>query len=406
MLLFTWRIRLKGVAVDGCRRLLATQAKQSWKAMSDTERSVWTQLAWTEDKWNGADKSPAVNKWDSLDAAQKSAVMYGLKLDESEWNALVDDEKFWATEITSKRSAIAASPPVTTVKSVASSIAWTALKIVGPAARAMSGPRSHPALNLAGQLLGHSTTLLDEFADPVIIPSDGIETVLYLDDSGSMDAHLYEGKAALDTISPLLQGTSVRILKFGTGKTVLSPRDNSFSTALTCLNWDAKSGSTYMWKMIQDDVMQRYRPSPSPGGAQQGKLRLIVITDGFDTQSPGEYRGIRGMDPMMRTLLAKNYNVEFHIIVLGKHSGAGNIQALKRYQSLAEATGGGYLALNGNDLFFNEKSPAVKNFVSSLEASNDSRGSASLRRKQRQEYLKAAAEGRREKFDWLKSLPP
>ncbi len=110
------------------------------------------------------------------------------------------------------------------------------------------------------------------------------------------------------------------------------------------------------------------------------------------------------MDPMMRTLLAKNYNIEFHIIVLGKHTGAGNLQALKRYQSLAEATGGGYLALN--DVFFNEKSPSVKNFASTLEKSNDTRGGASLQKRQRQEYLKAANEGKRERFDWLKSLPP
>lgn len=380
---------------------MATQAKKAWKTMTDTERSVWTQLAWTEDKWNGTERAPAVFKWESLDSAQKSAVKYGLKLDEVEWNLLVDDDTFWVPEGASRKGAITATPSATTIKSVASSIAWTALKIVGPVARAVSGPRSHPALNLAGQLLGQSSTLLDEFADPVIIPSDGIETVLYLDDSGSMVDNLYQGKAALDTISPLLQGNSVRILKFGTGKTVLSPRDNSFSTALTCLNWDAKSGMTYMWKMIQDDVLHRYRPSRGP---QQGKLRLIVITDGFDTQSPGEYRGIRGMDPMMRTLLAKNYNVEFHIIVLGKHTGAGNQQALKRYQSLAEATGGGYLALD--DVFFNEKSPSVKNFVSTLEKSNDTRGCASLQKKQRQEYLRAANEGKRERFDWLKSLPP
>eukprot|EP01032_Pedospumella_encystans_P017666 gene17666-20122_t len=216
-----------------------------------------------------------------------------------------------------------------------------------------------------------------------------------------MDDNLFQGKAALDSMSDLLQGNSVRIVKFGAGKTVLSPRDDSFSTALTCLNWDAKSGSTYMWKMIEDDVLQRYRPSPGP---TQGKLRLIVITDGFDTDSPGEYRGIKGMDPMMRTLLAKGYNIEFHIVVLGKHRSPSSQQALKRYQSLAEATGGGYMALDG--LLYSEKNPAVINFVATLEESNDTHGGASLRRKQRQDYLRGAKEGKKENFDWLKLLPP
>ncbi len=348
--------------------------------------------------WSGRDKAPALMKWKELDAAQQSAVKYGLKLDETQWNHLVDDKH--ALSISKQPSAISSSTSKG-VKSVATSLAWTAIKVIGPAARAFTGPRSHPALHLAGHLLGHSSTLLDEFADPVIIPSDGMETILYLDDSGSMDDNLFQGKAALDSMSDLLQGSSVRIVKFGAGKTVLSPRDDSFSTALTCLNWDAKSGSTYMWKMIEDDVLQRYRPSPGP---TQGKLRLIVITDGFDTDSPGEYRGIKGMDPMMRTLLAKGYNVEFHIVVLGKHRSPSSQQALKRYQSLAEATGGGYMALDG--LLYSEKNPAVINFVATLEESNDTHGGASLRRKQRQDYLRGAKEGKKENFDWLKLLPP
>ena len=37
--------------------------------------------------------------------------------------------------------------------------------------------------------------------------------------------------------------------------------------------WDATSLSTYMWHMIEQDVLSRYRPG-------RGTLRLIVITDG------------------------------------------------------------------------------------------------------------------------------
>jgi len=380
------------------RRQKSSHSKKPWSALTQTERDVWKQFAWTEDAWSGRDKAPALMKWKELDTAQQSAVMYGLKFDETQWNHLVDEKH--ALSISKQPSAIASSTSKG-VKSVATSLAWTAIKVIGPAARAFTGPRSHPALHIAGHLLGHSSTLLDEFADPVIIPSGGMETILYLDDSGSMDDSLFQGKAALDSMSDLLQGNSVRIVKFGAGKTVLSPRDDSFSTALTCLNWDAKSGSTYMWKMIEDDVLQRYRPSPGP---TQGKLRLIVITDGFDTDSPGEYRGIKGMDPMMRTLLAKGYNVEFHIVVLGKHRSPSSQQALKRYQSLAEATGGGYMALDG--LLYSEKNPAVINFVATLEESNDTHGGASLRRKQRQDYLRGAKEGKKENFDWLKLLPP
>lgn len=384
-----------------CRRLKSSHSKKTWSALTDTEREVWKQFSWTEGAWAGRDKAPVLVKWKDLDTAQQSAVKYGLKLDETQWNSLVDDKHSLATSSAGKQQSAITASTSKGVKSVATSLAWSAIKVIGPAARAFTGPRSHPALHLAGHLLGHSSTLLDEFADPVIIPAGGMETILYLDDSGSMDDNLFQGKAALDTMSDLLQGNSVRIVKFGAGKTVLSPRDDSFSTALTFLNWDAKSGSTYMWKMIEDDVVQRYRPSPGP---TQGKLRLIVITDGFDTDSPGEYRGIKGMDPMMRTLLAKGYNVEFHIVVLGKHRSPSSQQALKRYQNLADATGGGYMALDG--LLYSEKNPAVINFVATLEESNDTQGGASLRQKQRQDYLRAAKDGKRENFDWLKLLPP
>lgn len=328
--------------------------------------------------------------------------MYGLKFNKHEWDSLVHNKEYWSSykPPSSQQNSLIAASTTGAVKSAARSMAWSAVKVLAPAARMLSRHSRHPAMSIAGMVLGHSTTVLDEFSDPVVIPSDGIETVLYLDDSGSMDGNLYQGKAALDSMAPLIQGSSIRTVKFGRGKTIVSPREKEWSTALTFLNWDASSGSTYMWKMIEDDVLQRYRPSPS--GANPGKLRLILITDGFDTDSPGEYRGIKGMDPMMKTLLAKGYNIEFHIVVLGNHS-RGNQIALKRYQSLAEATGGGYMALSG--LFYNEKSADVINFMSSLDASNDTTGSASLRRRQRQDYLEAAKEGKREKFDWLHSLP-
>jgi hypothetical protein len=283
---------------------------------------------------------------------------------------------------------------------MAANVVWTAIKVAGPALNLVG--KAHPAAKIASKVLQQVPTLVDEFADPVIIPNGGIETVVYLDDSGSMSHNLSMGKSALASMAPLMQGTSTRIIKFGSGKTVISPREQSWSTALTCLNWDAGSGSTYMWKMIEDDVLRRYRPGP---GAPAGKLRLIVITDGFDTHSPGEYQGIRGMDPMMKTLLGKGYDVEFHIIVLGNHDDRASHSALNRYRYLAEATGGGYMALSSGFLM-NEKDPSVKHFLGNLQASGDATKSQALRAKQKQSYLKDAKAGKKENFGWLKSLPP
>ena len=58
--------------------------------------------------------------------------------------------------------------------------------------------------------------------------------------------------------------------------------------------------------------------------------------------SPRRYRGIRGMDPMMETLQSEGYDIEWHIIVLGKGDWA-------TYAALAGATGGSYVQIDSYD---------------------------------------------------------
>ena len=49
---------------------------------------------------------------------------------------------------------------------------------------------------------------------------------------------------------------------------------------------------------------RRYTPG-------RGTLRLVVVTDGDDCLSPGEYRGARGMNPLMRELKERGFNIEW-----------------------------------------------------------------------------------------------
>lgn len=381
----------------GTARALSGYVRKPWKSMSGTDRLCWEQLGWKESSWEGKEPGPKLLRWAALDSAQKSVAMHGLKLDETLWDSLIESNQLVPVAANNKAVHSSASTNTSSsMKEVASRMAWTALKVAVPVVSMLSSGGGRGSL--AAMAVGQLPTLIDDFSDPIVIPSNGIETILYLDDSGSMSGNLGQGKAALQDMSGLLQGTHTRIVKFGSGKAVVSPRENGWSTALTCLNWNASSGSTYMWKMIEDDVLLRYRPTPG------GKLRIIVLTDGFDTDSPGEYHGIRGMDPMMKTLLSKGYDIEFHIVVLGQHYSKSSQDALKRYQHLTEATGGGYMALS--DLFYNEKSANVKKFLGNLEASNDAEQSKKLRAEKQKGYLEAAKKGQKEKFDWLKSLPP
>ena len=100
----------------------------------------------------------------------------------------------------------------------------------------------------------------------------------------------------------------------------------------------------------------------------QGKLRVIVITDGLDVRSPHPYNGIRGMDPMMQELLKDGYDIEWHIVVVdisrGPFFGQINKSDVSKYEALAESTGGGFLFIDEPGVMDDF---SARHFLSSLE---------------------------------------
>ena len=145
-----------------------------------------------------------------------------------------------------------------------------------------------------------STELDDERTDTYfgsypITPEDG-ETVIYLDDSQSMiyrkvgigdggidsfvhsPACLNAGKRILSGVLEQLEGQPTRLLKFGGWSDPVDPgakekvatllRRRTFSVhgenrrgsrdALEL--WNGSSGSTFMWKMIEEDILDTYLP--------------------------------------------------------------------------------------------------------------------------------------------------
>jgi len=255
----------------------------------------------------------------------------------------------------------------------------------------------HPAFKMVGLAVQRLPGIVDQISPPVAVRD--METCIYLDDSPSMTegGALEEGHAVLRAAtSPLLRDRgSCRVVKFGGSPTVLVPGDDdalsgAAGAMMVQLAWDGSSWGTYMWHMIEQDVMARYQP----GG---GKLRLMVITDGEDTCSPAGYNGVQGMDPMMRALTLAGFDIEWHIVVIGRVPGS------RRYADLAAATGGSFLAVE--DLF-DEGSEDARRFLDTVERSGELGADATRRRWRREEYQVEAREGRREKFDWLKALPP
>jgi len=207
---------------------------------------------------------------------------------------------------------------------------------------------------------------------------------------------LEQGRQALKSLAPAL-GSSLpcRVLKFSNRPQLLKIRDDetSVSSSLPQINthWDGSGIGTYLWHMIQTDVMDRYRPGT-------GKLRLVVVTDGEDNMSPAGYQGMKGMDPMMRTLQQAGYDIEWHIIVIGDDESAG---WKDRYKALAGATGGSFLAVENE---FDANSSETKTFLQAIE--NSSSDEYSSRRERQRRYEMDRDAGKAEGFDWYKKLPP
>ena len=168
-------------------------------------------------------------------------------------------------------------------------------------------------------------------------------------------------------------------------------QDKSGSMDYLLSRWDASSFGTYMWHMIEQDVLNRYRPGP-------GKLRLIIITDGEDRHSPHPYNGLRGMDPMQETLQSAGYDIEWHIIVLGSF---GRKQG-GRYAALAGATGGSYVQIDVSNPYLDETDPDVRRLRAAIAGGAD----ASARRSRQQQYELEATRGEAERVPWFQALPP
>ena len=156
-------------------------------------------------------------------------------------------------------------------------VAWSLIAAAAPIVAPLLKNSKHPLAKVFGGLAEIVPNLQDSMQPCVEVA--GTETVVFLDDSFSMSGtNLDQGKSVLREIQSLLQDSRTRIVKFGSSKSIILPRGTAWSPLLAS-SWDASSGGTYMWHMIKEDVESMFVPAG-------GKLRLIVITDGFDCESP------------------------------------------------------------------------------------------------------------------------
>ncbi|CAJ1352454.1 unnamed protein product [Effrenium voratum] len=261
-------------------RSFSINLQSSWDSLPSSERDAWQVLELDETAWKRLQSgSTPLRRFEHLTSAQQAAVLYGLRADASEWNSLVER----SPEAEERQVAAVPARSSGLVDSIIGG-AWHLTKRYGPAlgallasdvARTPSRRSNAPlAAHVVGQLLQQLPWALDLREGPVTV--DGLETVLYLDDSASMSgANLSEAQASLRKMAHLLQDSPTRVCTFADVKQVIVPREpraapskqtavlaggespryfsNKFDhldPAILCLQWTGRAPGTYMWHMI------------------------------------------------------------------------------------------------------------------------------------------------------------
>lgn len=160
--------------------------------------------------------------------------------------------------------------------------------------------------------------------------------VAVLDDSGSMAGTKHEkGKLALLDIMPRIERTPAEvhfIRQRGQSTQVFSPSDDIVYNDIID-HW--KCGHmTHLWEYLHGVL----------AGIASPKVEVVIVTDGYDNQSPGEFAGPDGFSHMMRELIKVGKKPRFRVFCTGNAecTGSGNLY----YRDLALATGGSFVALD------------------------------------------------------------
>jgi hypothetical protein len=255
-----------------CRMLVTKPRMARWSTLAPNEQAAWQALGWTEKSWDGKQVAPlsSLSHWEELSPAEQAAAQHGLGLSQEEWDDMLHSEDALVMHSNSSGSSTSelqtGNAKGSGLVSTLARAAWSAAKIGAPIVGAALSKSRHPATMVAGHVLSSVPGLAEQLSDPVVV--DGIETTLYLDDSGSMTWYsgrrttpLTQGRNLLWSLSPLLRGPT-RIVKFGERPTTIAPRDEEgvvSASLVSGLNWNGDSGGTCKGRAREP----RRRPKPS-----------------------------------------------------------------------------------------------------------------------------------------------
>ncbi|CAB9523253.1 expressed unknown protein [Seminavis robusta] len=235
-----------------------------------------------------------------------------------------------------------------------------------------------------------------------VAPRITTANLVYLDNSGSMSFGFFSSwldiaHPLLKRMAPSLQGAPTSVILFGSDQEVVVREAKTFNVEAILRQWKGQIGGTYMWHMIQQDLLENRKVVSSR------RLRVFIVTDGEDNKSPGDYMGVGGMNPMMSHLINAGYDIEFHITVLG----VGNIDS-RGYRDLTRATGGNFLYIDWRSKKSLRSEIEVEGFIEQIAAytsKEDITETEAMRSKKKREYELDVQKGEATEFEWYKQLP-
>lgn len=142
------------------------------------------------------------------------------------------------------------------------------------------------------------------------------------------------GRRIFGEALPWLNERDVEIAIFGDGPAVrFRYREGEMGNGEEVIKtWNSSCmGGTLIWQRIAEDLQVNPVSKSS-----QAEVKLLIITDGHDTDSRGEYHGIFGCRKLAADIAELGIDAEIHIVSLG----VTDVVVLSEYEDLTSWSGG------------------------------------------------------------------
>jgi hypothetical protein len=154
-----------------------------------------------------------------------------------------------------------------------------------------------------------------------------------------------------------------------------------------------RNGGTYLWEFLVKEGRGLIE--------QTDKWMFILISDGMDNESSGQYKGVEGFRKCVEELQKLEIDVEFHIVGLGLPESACDV-----FRQVSGSTGGVFYNLgNTNEEDEESLQEIVENLVIAIDEAIDPALRARSRRRRQTEYLETCSDGDLELVEIPSAVP-